>query len=187
MPWPTEPVRTARLLLRPWKDTDSEPFAAMNADREVMAHFPATLSRGESDAIVERIRKHFDERGFGMWAVEVPGEAPFIGFVGLMAPSFEAHFMPAVEVGWRIARAHWNLGYATEGAREALRLGFEELGLQEIVSMTVPGNVRSRRVMEKLGMKRDPKDDFDHPRIPKGSPLVRHVLYRISAAETPGA
>jgi RimJ/RimL family protein N-acetyltransferase len=187
MPWPTEPVRTARLLLRPWKDTDSEPFAAMNADREVMAHFPATLSRGESDAIVERIRKHFDERGFGMWAVEVPGEAPFIGFVGLMAPSFEAHFMPAVEVGWRIARAHWNLGYATEGAREALRLGFEELRLQEIVSMTVPGNVRSRRVMEKLGMKRDPKDDFDHPRIPKGSPLVRHVLYRISAAETPGA
>jgi RimJ/RimL family protein N-acetyltransferase len=187
MPWPTEPVRTARLVLRAWMDADNEPFAEMNADPEVMAHFPAVLSREESDAIAGRIRKHFDERGFGPWAVELPGDAPFIGFVGLMAPSFEAHFTPCVEVGWRIARAHWNKGYATEGARAALLLGFGELGLREIVSMTVPANVRSRRVMEKLGMKRDPKGDFDHPRIPKGSPLERHVLYRINAAETPGA
>lgn len=151
----------------------------MNAVPEVMEHFPSVLTRAESDATVERIQKHFDERGFGVWAIEVPGEDAFVGFVGLMVPAFEAHFTPCVEVGWRLSRAHWGKGYATEGARAALRQGFEELGLTEIVSMTVLANVRSRRVMEKLDMQRDPEDDFDHPRVAEGSPLRRHVLYRL--------
>jgi RimJ/RimL family protein N-acetyltransferase len=176
---PLDRVLTARLLLRLWTDADREPFAAMNADPAVMKYFPSVLSRAESDASLERILKQFDERGFSVWAAEVPGVAPFIGFVGLSVPTFDAPFTPCVEVGWRLARAHWNQGYATEGARAALKLGFEELGLQEIVSMTVPTNLPSRRVMEKLGMRRDPKDDFDHPRVPEGSPLRRHVLYRI--------
>jgi ribosomal-protein-alanine N-acetyltransferase len=176
---PIRTVRTDRLLLRPWADEDREPFAAMNAVPEVMEHFPSVLTRAESDATVERIQKHFDERGFGVWAIEVPGEDAFVGFVGLMVPAFEAHFTPCVEVGWRLSRAHWGKGYATEGARAALRQGFEELGLTEIVSMTVLANVRSRRVMEKLDMQRDPEDDFDHPRVAEGSPLRRHVLYRL--------
>src|SRR5580698_9799584 len=129
-------LQRARLTLRRWTDADREPFAAMNADPRVMEHFPAIQNQTESDAVADRIQKHFEERGFGMWAVEVP-EAPFIGFVGLMAPSFEAHFTPCVEVGWRLAHAHWGKGYATEGARAALRIGFDELGLAEIVSMTV--------------------------------------------------
>jgi RimJ/RimL family protein N-acetyltransferase len=172
-------IRTARLVLRPWTAADSEPFAAMNADPVVMEHFPSVQTREESDAAVARIRKHFEDHGFGLWAVEVPEEAPFIGFVGLAVPTFEAHFTPCVEVGWRIARAHWGKGYATEGATAALKTGFDNLGLAEIVSMTIPANVRSRRVMEKLGMTRDPVDDFDHPRIPVGSPIRRHVLYRL--------
>jgi RimJ/RimL family protein N-acetyltransferase len=173
-------VRTSRLLLRPWTDADLSPFAAMNADAGVMEHFPSLLTREESDALAARFRDHWALRGFGLWAVELPGEAPFIGFVGLMTPSFEAHFTPCVEVGWRLARAYWGRGLATEGARAVVRLGFEQLGLGEIVSMTVPDNLRSRRVMEKLGMSHDPKDDFDHPRLPEGSPLRRHVLYRLS-------
>jgi RimJ/RimL family protein N-acetyltransferase len=176
---PLAPIRTDRLVLRPWTRADREPFAAMNADPRVMEYFPALLSRAESDATADRIERHFEERGFGLWGVEVPGEASFIGYVGLMVPAFEAPFMPCVEVGWRLAQAHWGLGYATEGARAALRQGCE-LGLTEVVSMTVLANRRSRRVMEKLGMKRDPADDFDHPRLPPGSPLRRHILYRLS-------
>jgi RimJ/RimL family protein N-acetyltransferase len=177
----TEPLRTDRLLLRRWVASDGEPFAAMNADPAVMEHFPSLLTRAESDQTVERIVKHFDERGFGVWAVEVPQVASFIGFVGLMVPRFQAHFTPCVEVGWRIARAHWGRGYATEGARAALAYGFDVLGLGEIVSMTVPGNDRSRRVMNKLGMQRDPAGDFDHPLVESGHPLRRHVLYRLPA------
>jgi len=154
----------------------------MNADPVVMEHFPSTLTRAESDAGVGRIRAHFDSRGFGLWAVEVPGVAPFIGFIGLQVPRFEAHFTPCVEVGWRLAPAHWNRGYATEGAEAALRFGFSELGLSEIVSMTTTANIRSRRVMEKLGMTRDPKDDFENPLVADGSPHKTHVLYRIAAS-----
>jgi len=175
-----EPIRTARLLLRRWVAADRAPFAAMNADPAVMEHFPSVLTRLESDQTVERILKHFDEHGFGPLAVEIPGVVPFIGFVGLMVPRFEAHFTPCVEVGWRIASAHWERGYATEGARAALELGFCKLGLAEIVAMTVPGNARSRRVMEKLGMKRDPRGDFDHPLVAEGNPKRRHVLYRLA-------
>jgi RimJ/RimL family protein N-acetyltransferase len=151
----------------------------MNADPRVMEHFPAVYSRDESDAAAGRIAAHFAERGFGLWAVEIPGIAPFVGFIGLNVPSFEAHFTPCVEIGWRLAADFWGCGYATEGARAALQYGFGELKLDEIVSMTVPANQRSWHVMEKLGMTRDPGDDFDHPRVPAGHPLQRHVLYRI--------
>ena len=144
-----------------------------------MEHFPATLSRAESDAFAERIRADMDERDFGLWAVEVPGITSFAGFTGLAVPRFEAHFAPCVEVGWRIAREHWGRGYAPEAARAALAHAFGVLGLDEIVSFTAVGNLRSRRVMEKLGMTHDPADDFEHPSLAPGHPLRRHVLYRI--------
>ncbi|MEW5853868.1 MAG: GNAT family N-acetyltransferase [Myxococcota bacterium] len=172
-------LETERLILRTWRDDDRAPFAEMNADPLVMEHFPATLSRAESDAMVDRINAVFAQRGFGLWAVQVVGGASFVGFVGLLVPTFEAHFTPCVEVGWRLARAHQGLGYATEAARAAVRFGFQVLGLEEIVSMTVPRNVKSRHVMEKLGMTRRAADDFDHPRLPEGHPLRRHVLYRL--------
>ena len=172
-------LHTRRLILRPWREADLGPFAAMNADPAVMEFFPRPLDREESDLAVARIREHFDRHGFGPWAVEVPGIADFIGFVGLAVVSrFEAPFTPAVEVGWRLARAHWGRGYATEAARAALAFGFDELELDEIVSFTVPANVRSRAVMERLGMTHSPDDDFDHPAIPEGHPMRRHVLYR---------
>jgi RimJ/RimL family protein N-acetyltransferase len=180
-------LRTERLLLRPWVDEDKEAFAAMNADPAVMQHFPSVLTREESDATVTRILRHFDERGYGMWAVEVVGQASFIGFLGLASPRFEAPFTPCVEVGWRLARAHWDKGYATEGARAAVKAGFEHYGLVQIVSMTVPGNVRSRHVMEKLGMTRDPADDFVHPLIDPANPLAHHVLYRLTKAKWAGS
>ena len=177
---PPETIRTPRLHLRRWRDEDLPAFAAMNADPRVMEFFAAPLDRAESDALAARIRGHFDRRGFGLWAVEVTGVADFIGFVGLCVPGFEAHFTPCVEVGWRLARDHWGRGYATEAARAALDFGFRHLALTEIVSFTVPANRRSRAVMERIGMTRTPADDFDHPSLPEGHPLRRHVLYRAS-------
>lgn len=176
-------LRTPRLRLRRFTPADREPFAAVNADPFVMEHFPALLDRAQSDALVERIEQHFVEHGFGLWAIDVVVGAPrgFIGFVGLMRVSFAAPFAPAVEVGWRLARAAWGNGYATEAALEACRFGFEELGLQEIVSFTVPTNLRSRAVMERLGMVHDASGGFDHPRLPEGHRLRRHVLYRLRA------
>lgn len=171
-------LRTPRLLLRGWKPEDREPFAALNADPQVMEHFPGLYSREESDRMVARIEEHFRERGFGLWAVEVVGIAPFAGFVGLSVPRFEAHFTPCVEAGWRLAAEHWGHGYASEGARAALEFGFGALGLKEIVSFTVPENDRSRRVMEKIGMRHDAAGDFEHPVLPEGHRLRRHVLYR---------
>lgn len=171
-------LRTPRLVLRPWRDADDDAFAAMFADPAVMEFLPAA-GRAEIDAFIQRIKTHFAAHGFGWWAVEVPGVAPFIGYVGLTVPRFDAHFMPAVEIGWRLASAHWGKGYATEGARAALEFGFTQLGLDEIVSFTVPANARSLRVMERLGMTHDPADDFDHPRLPEGHALRRHVLYRL--------
>lgn len=177
VPW----LRTDRLLLRMWRHSDLAPFAALNADPKVMEHLPAVLDREQSDATVRRIEAHFATEGFGLWAVEVTGEVPFIGFVGLSRPQFDAHFTPAVEVGWRLARPYWGHGYATEGARAALAYGFGPLGLPEIVSFTVPGNLRSRAVMERLGMTRDPADDFAHPLLDPDDPLRTHVLYRLKA------
>lgn len=173
---------TERLILRRWRDSDRETFARMNADPEVMRFFPAPLSRAESDAFVDRIERHFDEHGFGLWAVEVPGVAPFVGDVGLSIPSFEAHFMPAVEVGWRLDRPFWGHGYATEAARAATVDAFGRVGLREIVSFTIPINLPSIRVMERLGMTRNPHDDFDHPGVAAGHPYRRHVLYRLRAS-----
>jgi RimJ/RimL family protein N-acetyltransferase len=151
----------------------------MNADPRVMEHFPAPLSRAESDALAARIEADFERHGFGLWAVEVPGVTPFAGFVGLSVPRFRAHFTPCVEIGWRIAAEHWNRGYASEGARAVLEAAAETPGIGPIVSFTVPGNLPSRRVMEKIGLARDPADDFDHPSLPDGHPLRRHVLYRL--------
>jgi len=153
----------------------------MNADPEVMRHFPSRLTREASDELVERIERQFEERGYGPWAVEVPGEAPFIGFVGLLYHVFPAHFTPAPEIGWRLDRPYWGRGYATEAARATLHDAFNRVGLTEIVSFTSPLNLPSIAVMERLGMTHDPADDFDHPNLPEGHPLRRHVLYRISS------
>lgn len=172
-------LRTDRLLLRPWREADLAPFAALNADPAVMQFMARPLDRTESDAMVARIRAHFDRHGFGFWAVEAPDVAPLVGLVGLAIPAFEAPFTPCVEIGWRLARPYWGRGYAVEAARASLRHGFEQLGLDEIVAFTVPANVRSRAVMERIGMTRSPEDDFDHPALPEGHPLRRHVLYRI--------
>jgi len=172
-------LRSERLLLRQWRGSDYEPFAALNADPAVMEHFPGLLSRGASDTLAEGQRRMIDERGWGLWAVEVPGGESFVGFVGFATPRFDAHFTPAVEVGWRLARDHWGKGYATEAATAVLRFGFDDLGLEEIVSFTTVANGRSRRVMERLGMTHDPVDDFEHPVLPVGHPLRPHVLYRI--------
>lgn len=172
---------TSRLRLRRWRATDREPFAALNADPRVMEHFPRPLTRVDSDRLVAQIESGFAQCGFGLWAVQVQASDEFIGFTGLAVPAFEAHFMPAVEVGWRLAHSAWGNGYATEAARAALAFGFEEIGLAGVVSLTTAGNLRSRAVMERLAMTRDPGDDFDHPDLPDGSPLRGHVLYRIAA------
>jgi RimJ/RimL family protein N-acetyltransferase len=183
---PTIPeLRTERLLLRPWRPGDLEAFAALNADPRVMEYFAETLSRAESDAAAARIQAHLAAHGFGLWAIEIPGQVPFIGAAGLARPTFQTDFTPCVEIGWRLAAAHWGRGYATEAARAALAFAFGTLGLDEVVSFTVPANLRSRRVMEKLGMRHDPDADFDHPRLPHGHPLCRHVLYRIARPSLP--
>ncbi|GAA3145406.1 GNAT family N-acetyltransferase [Planomonospora alba] len=184
-PWengsPVE-LRTARLLLRPWRASDLEPFAELNADPEVMEHFPAPLSREESDAFATATAEAIVRQGWGRWALEVSATGEFIGFTGLHRPAFEAHFTPAVEVAWRLGRRSWGKGYATEAAAAALDFAFDRLGLDEVVSFTATTNLRSRAVMERLGMTRDPAEDFDHPALPPGHRLRRHVLFRLPAA-----
>ncbi|GAA3144907.1 GNAT family N-acetyltransferase [Nonomuraea salmonea] len=172
-------METERLIMRRWREEDKEPFAAMNADPEVMEHFPALMTREESDAFVDRIERQFDERGYSLWALEVRDSGRFIGFTGLALQTFDVPFLPAVEIGWRLTRSAWGHGYAIEAARRAARYAFEEAGLDAIISMTAVQNRRSRSVMERLGMTRDPAEDFDHPRLPKDSPILRHVLYRL--------
>ena len=174
-------LRTARLVLRRWLATDRAPFASMNADHRVMEHFPAVLGPDESNGLADRIGQHFDNHRFGLWAVEIPGVTRFAGFVGLAVPEFHAHFTPCVEVGWRLAAEYWGRGYATEGGRAAVVFGFERLHLAEVVSFTVPENVRSRHVMERIGMVPDSAADFDHPTVP--ALRRRHVLYRIKSNE----
>lgn len=169
-------IRTERLILRRWNSADREFFAALNADPKVMEYFPSTLSRKESDDLAARICTKMEEQGWGLWAVSIPDVAPFIGFIGLAKPTFEVHFMPAVEVGWRLAFEYWGKGYATEGAKAALSYGFDNLNLEEIVSFTAVQNKRSRRIMEKIGMHHDSNEDFDHPKLPEGHPLRRHVI-----------
>ncbi len=178
----TPEIRTPRLRLRRWRALDLAPFAAMNADPRVVLHLPGPMTREASDALVARIEANFASRGFDVFAVEVPGVASFIGFVGLTVPRFEAAFTPCVEIGWRLAFEHWGRGYATEAARASLEFGFTRLALDEIVSFTVPANLRSRAVMGRIGMTHDPRDDFDHPALPAGHRLRPHVLYRIGRA-----
>ena len=170
---------TQRLVLRAWRAQDRVPFGAMNADPAVMEFFPSTLTRPESDALAERFVVEQGERGFCPWVVEERDSGAFVGFVGLHAVPTSLAFSPAVEVGWRLTRPFWGRGYASEAAAASLRFGFDEVGLDEIVSMTAVPNARSRRVMERLGMDRDPKEDFEHPSVPEG-PLRVHVLYRLS-------
>jgi len=162
--------------LRQWQDGDLDRFAEMNADPEVMRYFLKSLSREESAAMMERLRADIDRRGWGVWAVEVDGE--FAGFTGLHEPTFTAHFTPCVEIAWRFRPEYWGRGIALAAARQAEAFAFGELGLEGLVSFTTEANLRSRRLMERLGFTRNPAEDFDHPLVPEGHPLVRHVLYR---------
>jgi RimJ/RimL family protein N-acetyltransferase len=174
------PLKTKRLILRDWKAADREPFARVNADSRVMEYLGEPLARKQSDDLADRIETHFRTHQFGFCAAEMIETGLFVGFIGLAVPMFEAAFTPCVEIGWRLAVEYWGRGLATEGAREVVRYAFEELKLLELVSFTTVGNRRSRRVMEKLGMTRDPAEDFDHPKLPAGHPLRRHVLYRMT-------
>ena len=171
-------LATERLGLRHWRPDDSEAFARMNADPAVMCHFPAPLDRADSDALLRRIAGELDRRGWGLWALEERSTGRMLGFTGLSPVPFEAPFTPAVEIGWRLLPSHWGRGLATEAARAALSFGFDELGLDEIVAFTAVANERSKAVMRRLEMSRDPADDFEHPLIAQGHPLRPHVLYR---------
>jgi RimJ/RimL family protein N-acetyltransferase len=172
-------LRTPRLLLRQWRDEDAEPFAAMSADAEVMELLLGPFDRDKSDEWVAWARDFWREHGYGQWVVELPGEAEFAGVVGLNRIVWRAPFTPAVEVAWRLARKFWGWGIAFEAARATIEDGFSRLGLAEIIAITTPANRRSWLLIERLGMVRDLAGDFDHPRIPDGHPLKRHVLYRI--------
>jgi RimJ/RimL family protein N-acetyltransferase len=170
---------TERLRLRQWRASDRTPFAELNADPRVMEFFPSRLDRQASDALAERIEAKIAQRGWGLWAAELRATGEFIGFIGLQPPAAQLPCSPCVEVGWRLAQRYWGKGLATEGARAALAFGFGKLGLDEIVSFTVPANRRSRAVMERLGMQEDKAGAFEHPSIPPGSPLRLHCLYRL--------
>jgi 3-dehydroquinate dehydratase/shikimate dehydrogenase len=174
-------ITTERLFLRPWKDEDFQPFAEMNADARVREFFPSILTREQSDAEIRHIQSANDRDGFTFFAAELISTGEFVGFIGMVTMTFAVPSIsqPAVEIGWRLAHKHWGKGLATEGAREMIRYGFETIKLKKIVAITVPTNVRSRRVMEKIGMKHIPELDFDHPRIPEGNALRKHVLYSI--------
>lgn len=174
-------LRTDRLRLHRWTDADRAAFAVLNADPVVMEHFPSMLTVEQSNAFVDRAEASFEEQGVGLWAVEVIETSAFAGYVGLWPATFEAHFTPAMEIGWRLAKEFWGNGYATEGARAVLADGFERIGLEEIVSFAASVNEPSWRVMERIGMTHDPADDFDHPTLEPGHRLERHVLYRITA------
>lgn len=170
---------TERLRLVVWAERHIAPFAALNADPEVMRYFPATLSEAETRASVELWRAQFADAGWSNWAVELKASREFIGFIGLSVPRRQLPCSPCVEVGWRLARRYWGRGYASEGARACLKVGFERLGLAEVVSFTALANTRSRAVMARIGM-RDTGQDFDHPAVPPGSPLRRHCLYALT-------
>jgi RimJ/RimL family protein N-acetyltransferase len=183
---PMSDLQTDRLILRRWRPSDRALFAQMNADPRVMEHFPNPLTLAQTDDLIALIQAHFARHNFGPWAAELRSTGAFIGFIGLNIPTFEPpftpHTNPCVEIGWRLAHAHWGQGFATEGASALLHHAFTVLNLEEVVSFTVPANQRSRRVMEKLGMQHDPTSDFDHPLLPAAHPLRRHVLYRLRAS-----
>lgn len=168
---------TERLVLRAWRPADKAPFAALNASDVVMEHFPSTMTTEESDALVDRFQDGIVERGWGIWAAERKADGAFIGFIGLAPVTFDAEFVPAIEVGWRLDRPFWGHGYATEGGRAAIGYAFSTLGLDRVVSFTATTNRRSEAVMIRIGMTR--VGEFDHPRLPEGHRLRRHVLYEV--------
>ncbi len=174
----TPVIESERVRLRQWRDDDVSPWVVMSADPRVMEFFPSTYAATESEAMAARMRELLERDGFGWWVMEIKGGASFAGVICLQMVPFEAPFTPAMEVGWRLSHDHWGRGYATEGARAALRFAFDALGAPEVVAMTATTNLRSKRVMERLGMMHDPSDDFDHPRLPDDHALRRHVLYR---------
>jgi ribosomal-protein-alanine N-acetyltransferase len=176
-------IRTERLILRRWQKSDYQPFAEMNADPRVMEFFPALMTREESDNSIDRIEAAFIQRGFGLCAVELKSDHRFLGFIGLSVPDFEAVFTPCVEIGWRLAAHAWGKGFVTEGAAAMVAYAFNKLKLESIVSFTSEQNIRSRRVMERIGMTFDPAESFDHPNLPEGHLLRRHVLYRLRSEE----
>lgn len=171
-------IETERLLLRHWREEDLVPYAQLNACARVCEFLPSILTEEQSNTSAQNIMRHFETHGFGLYAVEVKHGAGFIGYVGFNIPSFEAHFTPCVEIGWRLVHESWGNGYATEAALAIKEYGFSVLDLREIVSFTVPQNIRSRRVMEKIGMTHDAAESFTHPKLPTGHPLSQHVLYR---------
>ncbi|MFF7706154.1 GNAT family N-acetyltransferase [Pseudomonas sp. NPDC007930] len=179
-------LHTPRLRLRQWRDADLEPFAAMCADPQVMRYFPQPLSRLQSAALIGRVRGHFNEYGFGLWALEHRASGAFLGLTGLLNVSFDAAFTPAVEIGWRLAREHWGLGYASEAAYACLACAFGQMALDEVVAFTAEPNVPSQKVMLAVGMQRDPHGDFDHPQLAEGHALRRHWLYRARRAQWSG-
>ncbi len=176
-------LRTRRLLLRRWQEQDLEPFSAISADPKVMEYFPSTLTTEQSAALIERNEASFDAHGYGLWAVELCGEAALIGFVGALAVEDDLPFYPAVELGWRLGHEFWGRGIATEGARVVSEYAFQTLGLRELVAYTAARNLRSQRVMERLGMRHDPAEDFLHPKLFPDHPLAPHVLYRLSPSD----
>lgn len=174
-----KPIETARLRLRRWRDADRAPFAAMSADPQVMEFFPALLTTDQSNAFIDRIEAHWDARGYGNYALEERDTGAFVGLTGLFDVFPEAHFAPSVEIGWRLARPFWSRGYAREAAEAVIAAAFAEHDFPEIVAFTARLNVRSAALMQRLGMTRDPADDFEHPRVAEGDPLRPHVLYRL--------
>lgn len=173
-------LRSERLLIRPWRDDDLDALASMNADPEVMRYFAKCLERNESADMMERHARHVERHGFAWWALEVPGVAAFAGSVALLMPRFEAHFMPCFEIGWRLPRAFWGRGYATEAAAAVIDFAFDQVLLDEVVAFTPVGNERSRRVMTRLGMTHRTEDDFGHPTLALDHPLRHHLLYRLT-------
>ncbi len=175
-----ESIETERLILREWRPEDLAHFAAMNQDSRVMEWMPKPLTESETALMIEHIKAHFKKHGFGLFACVLKDSSKFIGYVGLKLQDFEAPFTPCIEIGWRLAYEAWGKGYATEAARAVLKAAFENYGLQEIVSFTVPMNDRSIKVMEKIGMVRDLQGDFHHTKISQDDPLSLHLLYRIN-------
>jgi len=177
---PIKKIKTERLILRKWHEDDAEVFAAINQDEKVIEFLRGTMTLKDSQDFITRTNNFIDQHGFGLWAATIKETGELIGFVGLHIPDFESHFTPCVEIGWRLDSQHWGKGYATEGARAVLKIGFENFGLKEIVAITVTKNIRSRNVMEKIGMKYDKNGDFKHPKLPLDHPSSEHVLYRVS-------
>jgi RimJ/RimL family protein N-acetyltransferase len=176
-------IETERLILRDWTDADAEPFAELNSDPRVMEFFLKALSREESDTLMRQLRDNLAHDGFGLYASEARETGALVGFVGLARPTFDAPFMPAIEIGWRLARRSWGQGLASEAAAAVVDHAFGRLGLDSLVSFTAEWNRPSRRVMEKIGMTHDPAYDFDHPGIPAGHKLRRQVLYRLRRSD----